>query len=348
MHIQPELLTRLTTKIFQAAGVPEAPARLVANSLVGANLAGHDSHGVVRIMQYLDGIQAGEYLPDAEPAIAHEKGAMAMVDARRGFGQVAAHYAMTIAIDKARRFGVGAVGLMHCNHVGRLGEWMEMAAAEKMIGLAYCNGAGPGGVRRVSPFGGTQPILGTNPLAPAVPIEGHPPVVIDFATSVVAEGKVRVARNQEKPLPEGCILDSDGNPSTNPQDLYDGGSLLPMAGHKGSGLSILLELIAGVLTGRAAPGSGQVVAGNGVLFVVLEVDAFRPVDGFLADAAGFYDHVKSVPPAPGFEAVLMPGEPERQTAQRRQSEGIVVDDTTWGLIVERAEGLGVAVPGALP
>lgn len=345
MKITAEVLTPFVTNIFQAAGTPPNAAALVAQSLVQSNLFGHDSHGIVRVMQYLNGIEAGEYKPAAEPTVAHEKGAITMVDAGFGFGQVAAHYAMTIAIAKAKQYGVAAAGLINCNHVGRLGEWMEMAAAENCIGLAFCNGAGPGGRRMVAPFGGAKQLLGTNPLAAAIPVKvGEAPIVIDFATSVVAEGKVRVAKNQGKALPEGYIVDRDGNPSTNPDDLYAGGALLPMAGHKGFGLSILLELVAGILTGRAGPGSDNIIPGNGVLFVVLEIEAFRPLVQFMADASNFYDAVKETPPAAGFDAVLVPGEPERRTAAQRQQTGIEVDETTWGELIAQAKRLGVAAP----
>ena len=345
MNIKHEILADFVKQIFEAVGTPPAAAELVANSLVLSNLLGHDSHGVVRVMQYLDGIKAGEYKPAAEPTISREKGGVALVDAGFGFGQVAAHFAMTTAIAKARQYGLASVGLEHCNHVGRLGEWMEMAAAEHMIGLAFCNGAGPGGRRLVAPFGGGSPILGTNPFAAAIPVAGGSPVVLDFATSVVAEGKVRVARNSGNALPEGCILNAAGEPSINPQDLYEGGALLPMAGHKGYGLSILMEFIGGILTGRAAPGSGDVIPGNGVLFVVLEVAAFRPFELFLDEAADFATHVQSTPPAAGFERVLLPGQPEQQTAERRRTEGIPIDETTWGLLADTAAGLGISVPG---
>ncbi len=341
--IKPTILADFVRRILRAAGATEAGASLVANSLVNSNLAGHDSHGVVRVRQYLDTINAGELDPTAAPVIAGETATVTMIDAQRGFGQIAAHFAMQVTIDKAQKQGLAATGLLNCNHVGRLGEWVEMAAGQGFIGLAFCNGGRPGGL--VAPYGGAGRLLGTNPLAAAMPVAGRRPVVIDFSTSIVAEGKVRIARNQGQSVPEGWILRADGHPSTNPEDLYAGGMLLPIAGHKGYGLSLLVEFLGGILTGQGCPGvPGYTVLRNGVLFLVLSIEAFRPAEDFLAESAALCDQVKGVSPAPGFNEVLLPGEPEQRTAKRRQAEGIQIDETTWTQLTTAATTLGVAVP----
>ena len=336
-------LTEFVSKILQGAGTSPDGARQVANSLVSSNLAGHDSHGVVRVRQYLDTIAAGELDPAAEPVITKETGGIVLVDAQHGFGQIAAAFAMQTAIDKAHTNGLSATGLLNCNHIGRLGEWVEMAARQDMIALCFANGGRPGGL--VAPFGGAGRLWGTNPIAAGIPLGGQAPVVMDFATSVVAEGKVRVARNKGQTLPEGWIQRADGQPSTTPDDLYEGGVLLPAAGHKGYGLALLVELIGGLLIGQGGPAMPDYKAmKNGVVFLVVSAGAFRPVADFLDDGATLYDRIKATPPAPGFDEVLLPGEPEQRTAAQRQTEGIPIDDTTWAQLVAAGAEFEVAAP----
>ena len=332
-------LTPFVSRIFQAAGAPSDVAQLVAASLVGSNLAGHDSHGVVRVIQYLASMEQGEMDAQARPTLVRETPVTATVDGNRGFGQLAAHFAVGIALSKAQAHGLAAVALAHAGHIGRVGEWVEMAGQAGFIGLAWCNGGRPGGI--VAPFGGAERRLGTNPVAAAVPLPGEPPLVMDFATSVVAEGKVRIARNSGKPIPEGWILDREGRPSTRPQDLYAGGVLLPAAGHKGYGLSLLVELLGGALTGAGCPVFPGYAMNNGVLFLVLDPGAFRPREAFDADARRLVEAIRTTRPAPGFQEVLLPGEPERRTAQERQARGIPMDATTWQGLLEAAARLGV-------
>ncbi len=309
--LQPDVLSSLVSRIFQAAGAPADLARLVADSLVTSDMVGHESHGVVRVRQYLDSITRGDLDPKATPVLAHENGGVFTVDARRSFGQVAAHWAMEQAIAKAKQHGLAAAGLFNCGHVGRLGEWVQMAADREAIALAFCNGGGARGI--VAPFGGAERMLGTNPIAAAVPLgETKSPMVLDFATSAVAEGKVRVARNRGKSIPEGWILNSNGLPSTNPADLYDNGMLLPAATHKGYALSLLVEILGGILTGTGTPVLPGFRPGNGVLFLVLDIGAFQPFAAFIESSSQLAARVKSVPPAPGFSEVLLPGEPEQR------------------------------------
>jgi uncharacterized oxidoreductase len=341
--INPAVLSEFVALVFEAAGASKEGAGLVATSLVNSNLVGHDSHGIVRVTQYLDNIARGELQPAAEPVIAHETPTVTLVDAQRGFGQIAAHFGMKVTIKKAQVQGLAATGLQHCNHVGRLGEWVQMAADQNMVGLAFCNGGRPGGI--VAPFGGGARLLGTNPIAAAVPVAGRPPFLIDFATSNVAEGKVRIARNKGQAIPEGWILDSQGRPTTNPEDLYNGGMLLPAAGHKGYGLALLVEFLGGFLTGDGGPATpGYKAVGNGVVFIVLSVEAFRPLEAFLGDSATLCEQVKAAKPAPGFQEVLLPGEPEQRMAEQRQAAGISIDETTWGQLTAAANKLGVTSP----
>jgi uncharacterized oxidoreductase len=337
--LQSSTLINLIERIFAAAGAPDDIAQRVATSLVGSDLVGHDSHGSVRVRQYLDAIRRGDLKPAARPAIVHEQGAAVIVDAQRGFGQVAAHFTISEGIRRAKEYGVAAAGLIHSGHVGRLGEWVEVAAEHDALALAFCNGGGPSGA--VAPFGGAERVLGTNPIAAALPVGDAKPIVLDFATSAVAEGKVRVARNRGKSIPEGWILNKDGLPTTNPADLYEGGMLLPAATHKGYALGLLVDFMAGLLTGGGTPVLPGYIPGNGVLFIVLDIAAFRSPADFAMESQAVAKRIKSTKPAPGFEGVLLPGEPEQNVAAARSVEGIQIDDATWKLLTEDAAALNV-------
>lgn len=342
--LPPAQLTALVARIFEAAGASQHNARVVAESLVLSDTVGHESHGVVRVRQYLNSIAAGEIAPAAEPTVARETAVMASVDACRTFGQVAARFAMGKAIEKAAAQGLAVAGIHHCNHVGRLGEWVHMAAATGMVGLAFCSLGKRGAA--VAPHGGAGRLLGTNPIAAAVPVAGRPPLIVDFATSAVAEGKLRVARNRGLPIPEGWVVAPDGSPTSDPNDFYRGGALLPAAGHKGYGLGMLAELLGGLLT-DSGPEPQNAAAGHGTLFIVLNPGLFRPAEAFLADAAELCARAAAVPPAAGFDEVLLPGDPEHRTAERRRAEGVPVDDATWAQLQEAAGALGVPIDLAL-
>ena len=337
--LQPVPLADYASRIFQAADTPRLTADLVGQSLVSANLAGHDSHGVIRIPQYLRQIGEDELRPRSRPEIERETPVMALYNGHRCFGQLGAKIAIEDGIGKAGENAVSVVGLKHAGHVGRLGEWVGLAADEGFIALAYANGGRSGGL--VAPFGGAERRMGTNPIAVAIPLEDRPPMLLDFATSAVAEGKVRVALNSGKPIPEGWALDKNGAPTLNPADVYDGGMLLPAAGHKGFGLALLTDYLGGILTGAGGPGIPGSILGNGVLFILLNISYFRPLDEFFADGEQIAARIKSTKPAPGFEEVLMPGEPEARSAESRQRNGVPLDDNTWSQIVEAAQKLDV-------
>ncbi len=340
--IRSQELTTYIQATFVAAGAPAEHAARVANSLVSANLAGHDSHGVIRTVQYLTAIDNGILTPANRPTVVRETGVVTMMDGQQGFGQVCAEIAMQTTIAKAKTHGTATTGLFNSAHVGRLGEWVAMAATEGMIAVGFCNGGSRGGL--VAPHGGMARRLGTNPLACAVPRADGPPIVIDFATSVVAEGKVRVARNGGKALPPGRILDLNGAPSTNPEDLYAGGMLLPAAEHKGYCLGLMMDLLGGILTTGGCAVLPIHQWGNGVLFTVYNIDAFRPLDEFLAESEQVAALMAATPPRPGVERVLLPGEPEQITAAERLERGIPIDDNTWQQLRAAGEALGVAAP----
>jgi uncharacterized oxidoreductase len=243
---------------------------------------------------------------------------------------VGARLATATALGLAATFGVGAVTLDHCAHIGRIGEYVELMAAAGMAGIALCN-HGPS----VAPYGGRSRMLGTNPFAFAAPGAGdRPPVVVDFATAGVAEGKLRMARARHETVAPGLIVDCDGQPSQDPEAFYAGGALLPFGGHKGYGIGLMVEILGGILSG-AAPGMLPVFGGaNGSLFLALKVDAFVAPGVYAEQMGGLADAITASAPAAGYTGVLLPGEPERATYQRRVVEGVFVPEVTWAELME--------------
>lgn len=334
-------LRDITSRIFQAAGADDADARIVASSLVEANLTGHDSHGVIYIVDYLKRVLDGRLDPQAKPEIVRETATTMLVDGHRGFGQVVATWTMERLLRKASESNLAAAGIFHCGHIGRVGIYPAMGAEQGFICLAFANGGGAH--PRVAPHGGIKPMLGTNPLAAIVPIKGDKPFVLDFATSVVASGKIRIAHNKGEELPDGWILDHDGQPSRNPQDYYDGGMLLPAAGYKGYALGLFADLLAGLLTESGTPilPNSKYEVGNGVFFIVIKVEAFSPLEEFSQRVRELFDTIRAAPPAVAGVEVLIPGEPEERTKAQRLAEGIQIPDTTWQKITTAAESVGV-------
>ncbi len=331
-------LRPLAQSILEAVGTPSDSARVVSDSLVESNLVGHDSHGVMRLMSYVEFVQRGQVKPTARPFVSSRQRAAAQVDGAWGWGQLSARLAMQTAVELAAEYGIAATTIDHCNHVGRLGEYVEGIAHAGMIGVALCN-ADPA----VAPFGGFGRVMGTNPLAWAVPRAfGNEPVFSDFATSGVAEGKLRVARAKGERVEPGLIVDSKGRPSQEPADFYEGGALLPFGGHKGYGLSVMVELLGGVLSGMAASVQPEYQAVNGTLFLSLNISAFMPVEQFTQQVEDFCARIKATPPADGFREVLLPGEPERRTRAHRLVEGISIPEQTWQEIQALARELNVA------
>lgn len=336
-------LITVTTQIFRAAGTPPTIAQSVADSLVEANLAGHDSHGIIRIVEYVKKVRSGAIDPAARPEIVKETSTTLLVNGHWGFGQEIARWTMEKLIAKAKALQLASACIYNCGHVGLAGSYPALAAEEGLIGMAFVSGGGS--EPRVAPFGGSRPIFGTNPLAVAVPSKDSSPLVVDFSTAVVASGKIRVLRDKGELLPEGWVLDRDGHPSREPADYYDGGMLLPAAEHKGSGLSLLVEIMGGLLTGAGSlilPQTGYQV-GNGVFLLALNVEAFRPADQFLEQVRDLGAAVKAVPPLKEGEAVLLPGEIEQTTRERRLAEGIPVSEGTWAKISNVALELGVNI-----
>ena len=306
-------LTEFATGLFVAVGVPADDARVVAQSLVGANLRGHDSHGVMRIPQYVGFLERGEYRTGVDLVVEHETPAVVACDARWGLGQVQAHRLLDLLIPKARALGVAAGSLRDCGHIGRLGEYAERAAEAGIILLATVNNGGSG--QRVAPPGGIEPRLGTNPLCVAVPTDRRSPVVLDFGTSVVAEGKVRVYHINQVPVPRGLAARPEGHPTTDPAVLYRPplGSILPMGGpqaYKGFGLALVLDMLSGGLSGgRSCHAGAPAARGNNVLFLALDPDRFAGTGPLIRQASELADYVRATPRAAGSRRSSCPAIP---------------------------------------
>jgi LDH2 family malate/lactate/ureidoglycolate dehydrogenase len=336
-HVRAAALRDLVTHILQHVGTPSDVAGVVAASLVASNECGVDSHGCIRIPEYLEAIENGRIDPGARPVIARE-GATLRVKGNRSFGQYAARLMTGATVEAARESGIAVATLSDVKHVGRLGEFVELAAEAGCIALLTCNGGPPGGL--VAPYGGRGRAFGTNPLAFGIPARTSPPIVADFSTSVTAEGKVRLYRHAGEPVPSGWLIDADGNPTVEASDLYAGGAILPAAGHKGFALGLLVEVLGGVLAGEGCAVLNE-DPGNGGVLIAIEVSSFCPVEAFTGRVDAIIETIHATPPAPGFEGVVVPGGPETRTAATRAVTGIPILEETWAGIAGAARDLGV-------
>jgi len=325
--------------IFRGLGVSEEDIKCVMDHLIQSSLMGHDSHGVMRIKDYADEIKSDEIDIKARPTVIHETPTTAIVDGKWQLGQVTAKMGMEIALRKAKENYIGAVGLLHCNHIGRLGAYAQMAVEQRMIGIVMCNSGPPGG--NVAPYGGKKPRLSTNPIAAAVPASKVKPFLMDFATSVVAEGKVRIKYFKGEKIPFGWVLDKEGKPTDNPGDLYNGGVQLTFGEHKGYALSLLIDILGGALTGAGCTSGREYIRGNGTFMLALNVEGFSPLDKFLERVDDVLMKNKDTPTVPGVDGVIIPGEPEFETMEVRRSKGIPVPDKTWEDLKSLAEEVGL-------
>ncbi|MFZ0379440.1 MAG: Ldh family oxidoreductase [Solirubrobacteraceae bacterium] len=344
VRLSGEELERVCVELLCAVGTPPDLALVVAEGLRDANLAGHDSHGLVRLPQYLERARQGVIEPAARAEVVRRRGATASVSAHRGWGQPGARLAARTAAEIAGELGVGAVVLQESPHVGRMADYVELIAAGGHLGMTVTN-ATP----NVAPFGGRDRRLGTDPIAFAIPRpEGRPPIVVDFATAVRAEGKVRVARAAGATVPPGTLIDRDGRPSNDPEDFYAGGALLPAEGHKGYALAVAIEALGGILSGMGPAMIPAYGAGNGMFVLALEVGAFISVERFMGQVEEMAEALEGAPTAPGVDRVLLPGQPELLTAERRRHDGIPIAEATWREVLDAASELGVVLPQPSP
>jgi uncharacterized oxidoreductase len=311
--------------------------------LVGANLAGHDSHGIILLPTYITRIKRGHIVPGAPFVVERESAASARINGNWGFGYVVTTRAMEMAIAKAKTTQVAAMTIYQQSHVGRVADYPLMAARAGMIGLMTCDsGRGP---KAVVPFGGREARLGTNPISVAFPSDLEGPIFLDMATSAVAAGKLAVARSRRQPVPEGWVVDKHGDPTTDVAAYYDGGAILPMGGdqaHKGYVLSFMVETLSGLLTGLGFGIDPQGRHNDGTFLAVFNVEAFLPLAEFKQQIADFVHYLKATPPAAGFTEVLYPGELEYRTTQQRRRDGIDVEEATWNQLMALQKEYGLA------
>ncbi len=343
----PDRLTDFARDIFRAAGSDAGEADIIARHLVEANLVGHDSHGAVRIKKYVDWARAGMVFSNRHAGIVTDKGASALVDGGFGYGQVIGKEAMEIAAARTAANGFALVAIRNAGHLGRIGAWPEMLAEAGYASFHFVNTSGFGIL--VAPHGGRDRRLSANPIAAGAPVAGGPPIILDIATSVVAEGKIQVARNKKQKLAPGLVLDGQGRPTTDPEAFYANppGAIFPFGGHKGSGLSFFCEILAGSLTGGFSshpknPTAGRLV--NNMLSLVFDPAAFAGTEFFRTDLDRLMNWTKASPPIEPGGSVLLPGEIERRTRREREAKGVPIDAESWSQIVAAAALVGVAPP----
>ncbi len=342
-YLKAEQIEKVAFHLLAAAGAPQEHSQIVAEHLMHNNLAGHDSHGVIRIIQYLRQIKEGVIIPQARPEIIYESAGTAQVDGHYGFGQVAAKFSTELAIKKAKGNGVSCVAVRNLGHIGRLGAYTEIAARQGCAAILFC---GTGGlVPYQAPFGGTQRKLGTNPIAIAFPGLGGEIFSSDFATTVCAEGKIRVHLARGAKLPDGWILNKEGQPSNDPKDFYDGGTILPLGGsvgHKGYCLAFMTDLLASVLSVNGFPGRPNKQFSNGSLIIAIDIEKFIPLTTAQTEASLMANFIKDTPIAEGFAQVFYPGEKEAISRDVRRKKGIEIEEETWKQIKNLAQQYGVS------
>jgi len=348
--IRAEALRDFVSDIFVKAGCSHEEGERLGKSLVSANLAGHDSHGVVRVPRYLQWKRDGDFLADQKLDVVIDTPVLAVVDGRYGFGQSIAPQAVEIGIRKCRETGLAAVALRNSGHVGRVGEWAEMAAAAGFVSIHFCNAASS---LLVAPFAGVERRMSTAPYAIGIPRPGDDPLILDFATSVVAEGKVLVASQGGKKLPDTALIGPDGQMSGDPHLLYGDytpasprnyqqgkGAIRAFGEHKGSGLAFMVEILGGSLTGTGAAQEGRRWA-NGMLSFYIDPQRLDPQGFFPADVKRYVGFFKSSRPAEAGGEVLAPGEPEIIARKKRLADGIALPDETWAALVTAARAVDI-------
>jgi hydroxycarboxylate dehydrogenase B len=348
MLLSHDHLERVVGATFAAAGCGPAEHERIAHYLVEANLVGHDSHGVIRAPTYVDWLRAGKVVPNQALTIVFENDALAVVDGQFGFGQVMGEQATKLGIAKAGQQGVAVVALRNSGHLGRIGDWAEMAAHAGKVSLHFVNTSG-GGIL-VAPHGGNQRRLSANPIAAGVPVKSGPPIILDISTCTIAEGKIKVAFNKGTKVPDGCLVDAAGNPTNDPKAFYavPPGAILPLGGHKGYSLGVIAEVLAGALSGGSCSHFGVDRVANNMLSIIFDPTFFQSGGVFSQEIDAFITHVKSSRTVMPDGEILMPGEPEARTRARRLREGIELDDKTWGQIVATGRSLGVPITLTAP
>lgn len=351
MLIDTEPLCRLVSEIFVQSGCSTAESERIARHLASANLTGHDSHGVIRVPRYVNWLNAGNLRAGQSISMVTETEVFAVVDGNRGFGQTIGEQAVQLGIDKAAASGISIIALRRSGHLGRIGDWAEMAVESGLICIHFVNVAGS---LLVAPFGGVSRRMSTNPVTIGVPLVGKPPLILDFATARVAEGKVLVAATGGTPLPEGSLVSGDGEPTSDPRALYGdvdptrttgkrpgSGAIRTMGEHKGSGLALMCEMLAGALTGGGCAGPDKPYIMNGMLSIYISPSHLDTGHTFAEEARQYVDFFTASEPAAGHDKVQVPGEPERRLRAERTAAGIPLPETVWHAIRQTAREVGL-------
>jgi hydroxycarboxylate dehydrogenase B len=345
MRIAKEPLERLVGSIFEKSGCDRHEAQSIARHLVDSNLCGHDSHGVFRVSRYVGWLGEGKVNAGKKIKTVLDTDAIAILDGETGFGQTIGEAAVDVGIAKARRAGVAVVALRNVGHLGRIGDWAEQAARAGLASMHFVNTSGLGIL--VAPTGGTDARLSANPMAWGIPVAGRPPLILDISTSVVAEGKIAVAKNKGERFPPGYLLDGKGQPTSDPATFYGPprGAILPFGGHKGYGICLFTDLFAGAFTGGRCsnpnnPDAKKLV--NNMFSLYLDPLRFAPAEFFGPEVQRLIDWVKASPVAkPGVE-IQVPGEFEARNRERNLKNGIEIDTVTWTQLFETARNAGIA------
>ena len=352
-RIDPSALSTTIERILLADGCTADEAKTVADHLVLASLSGHDSHGVIRTMRYHLWIGEGTIHPATALTTVLDSGPLLQLDGHDGMGQWLAREATAMGISKAKEQGIGLVALRRAGHIGRIGTYAEQACAAGMASIQFCN---VNGSLLVAPFGTARRCIGTDPVAVGIPNAGGEDFILDFATSLVAEGKALVAGTGGKPLPDDALVDAQGQPTGDPRALYGDsldtanpdpscgpGALRAMGDHKGSGLALACELLAGALTGNGANRPGERQFGNGLLSIILDPKTFDDTGSFGREVGDYLDFVHASPPAVGVEKVLVPGDKERMLRAERTANGLPMPEKVLAGLLATAEEVGVKV-----
>ena len=333
--------------ILQAAGSTPAEAQQVADNLVLANLSGHDSHGVGMLPRYVDAVAEGGLRPNASVKVDVDIGSMLALDGQHGYGQIVGVQAMELGIARAKQHGSCIMTLSAAHHLGRIGHFAEMATAQGLVSMHFVNVLSR---PVVAPWGGGDGRFGTNPCCIGIPLAGAAPFLLDFATSRVAQGKMRVAHNKGDSVPDGYLIDENGAPTNDPgvvvvpqgNGLF--GALMTFGEHKGYGMAVACELLGGALTGGGTwhrPADTARTVLNGMLTVLIDPARLGTQAAFEQEAQAFVDWLRQSPTGQGFDAVQIAGEPERKARAEREQAGIWLDDATWGEIVAAGAKVGV-------
>ncbi|MBS0342808.1 MAG: malate/lactate/ureidoglycolate dehydrogenase [Proteobacteria bacterium] len=348
--LQAAQLRTQVASIIEGTGSSSAEARQVADNLVLANLSGHDSHGIGMVPRYVDAAAEGGLKPNAGVKVQLDTGSLLTLDGQRGYGQIVGVQAMQMGIERAKAHGSCIMTLGHAHHLGRIGHFAEMATAQGLVSMHFVNVLSR---PVVAPWGGGDGRFGTNPCCIGIPLAGAEPFLLDFATSRVAQGKMRVAYNKGEKVAPGHLIDEHGAPTDNPgvvvvpqsNGLF--GALMTFGEHKGYGMAVACELLGGALTGGGTwhrPADAARTVLNGMLTVLIDPARLGAQHGFEAEAHAFVDWLRQSPPGAGFDQVLIAGEPERKARAARERDGIVVDDATWAEIVAAGAKVGVSIP----